>query len=76
MAAFLEQRDRVATYLKRLQDEICDALSMIDGSNFVEDAWQHTNGSGGGRTRVLANGEVIEKGGVNFSHVFGDGGNQ
>ncbi len=72
MAAFLEQRDRVATYLKRLQDEICDALSMIDGSNFVEDAWQHTNGSGGGRTRVLANGEVIEKGGVNFSHVFGD----
>lgn len=62
----------VADYLQRLQDTICDGLSAIDGNAFQEDAWQHKNGSGGGRTRVLADGAVIEKGGVNFSHVTGD----
>lgn len=65
-------RDQVSKYLKDLQDSICDSLSEIDGSSFVEDAWQHTNGKGGGRTRVLSGGDVIEKGGVNFSHVMGD----
>lgn len=65
-------RDQVSNYLKDLQDRICNALSDIDGTEFVEDAWQHTNGSGGGRTRVLSGGRVIEKGGVNFSHVKGD----
>ncbi len=65
-------RERVSSYLTSLQDSICKALSDIDGSTFVEDAWQHTNGSGGGRTRVLSGGAVIEKGGVNFSHVLGD----
>lgn len=65
-------RDQVSNYLKDLQDRICNALSDIDGTEFVEDAWQHTNGSGGGRTRVLSGGSVIEKGGVNFSHVKGD----
>ncbi len=65
-------REQVSKYLKDLQDSICDSLSEIDGSCFVEDAWQHTSGSGGGRTRVLSGGEVIEKGGVNFSHVKGD----
>ena len=65
-------RDQVSNYLKNLQDSICQALSAIDGSDFVEDAWQHTNGKGGGRTRVLSGGSVIEKGGVNFSHVMGD----
>jgi len=65
-------RDQVSKYLKDLQDSICNSLSEIDGSSFVEDAWQHTNGSGGGRTRVLSGGHVIEKGGVNFSHVMGE----
>ena len=65
------QRD-VALYLKGLQDSICNKLSALDGAAFVEDEWKHTNGAGGGRTRVLADGNVIEKGGVNFSHVFGD----
>ena len=65
-------RDQVSNYLKNLQDSICQALSAIDGSDFVEDAWQHNNGKGGGRTRVLSGGSVIEKGGVNFSHVMGD----
>ena len=50
----------VALYLKGLQDTICDKLSALDGAAFVEDEWEHTNGAGGGRTRVLAGGDVIE----------------
>lgn len=65
-------REHVSSYLKKLQDQLCRALSEVDGKAFVEDAWQHDNGSGGGRTRVLSGGTVIEKGGVNFSHVSGD----
>lgn len=65
-------RDQVSSYLKQLQDSLCDALSLVDGGEFIEDAWKHQNGSGGGRTRVLSGGAVIEKGGVNFSHVKGD----
>jgi len=64
-------RNKVAGYLTSLQNQICDELSAIDGQDFVEDAWEHKSG-GGGRTRVLSGGEVIEKGGVNFSHVMGD----
>ena len=64
-------REQVSDYLKALQDTICDSLTAIDGGQFVEDAWQHKNGGGGGRTRVLSGGSVIEKGGVNFSHVLG-----
>ncbi len=62
----------VLEYLKDLQDRICAELSSIDGAKFVEDAWSHENGSGYGRTRVLADGDVIEKGGVLFSHVQGE----
>lgn len=62
----------VGVYFKGLQDSICNKLSAIDGETFVEDEWQYGNGSGGGRTRVLADSAVIEKGGVNFSHVIGD----
>nr|ACY24845.1 HemF coproporphyrinogen III oxidase [uncultured organism] len=54
-----------------LQDRICNALAAEDGgAGFVEDNWTRAEG-GGGRTRVLANGVAIEKGGVNFSHVYG-----
>ena len=61
----------VKAYLLDLQDRICTALAQEDGGEgFVEDNWTRTEG-GGGRTRVLANGKVIEKGGVNFSHVQG-----
>lgn len=66
-----DKRDSVAQYLRGLQDNICQAIEGVDGSSFMEDEWQHENGSGGGRTRVLT-GQVIEKGGVNFSHVTGD----
>lgn len=62
----------VKDYLLDLQDRICDALGAEDGSaTFREDSWEREQG-GGGRSRVLENGVVIEKGGVNFSHVFGD----
>ncbi len=62
----------VKDYLLDLQDRICDALGAEDGSaTFREDSWERAQG-GGGRSRVLENGAVIEKGGVNFSHVFGD----
>jgi len=62
----------VAVYLQKLQDSICAKLSAIDGQTFVEDVWQYDSGGGGGRSRVLADSTVIEKGGVNFSHVTGD----
>jgi len=62
--------DDVKRYLLALQDDICEQLQRVDGGRFVEDAWQREEG-GGGRSRVLENGAVIEKGGVNFSHVFG-----
>lgn len=60
----------VRDFLLQLQDSICDALSNIDGKPFIEDSWEREEG-GGGRSRVLVEGNIIEKGGVNFSHVFG-----
>lgn len=63
----------VKAYLLDLQDRICAALEAEDGqARFREDAWTR-EGGGGGRTRVLEEGGLIEKGGVNFSHVFGAG---
>lgn len=63
---------QVKAFLLQLQDEICRALEQADGEGrFVEDAWTRDDG-GGGRTRVLRQGAVIEQGGVNFSHVYGD----
>lgn len=57
--------------LLKLQDNICQTLELVDGKgHFIEDAWQREQG-GGGRTRVLTKGNVIEQGGVNFSHVYG-----
>jgi coproporphyrinogen III oxidase len=61
----------VHRYLTGLQDRLCSAFEACDGqARFHEDAWQRPEG-GGGRTRVLENGAVFEKGGVNFSHVHG-----
>ena len=61
----------VEAYLKSLQIRICDALSVIDGNReFTTESWERPEG-GGGISRVLAEGDVIEKGGVNFSHVMG-----
>ncbi|MBX3257318.1 MAG: oxygen-dependent coproporphyrinogen oxidase [Chitinophagaceae bacterium] len=58
-------------YIHSLQDTICTALEQSDGkATFIEDKWER-EGGGGGKTRVIANGNVIEKGGVNTSVVFG-----
>ncbi len=62
----------VKTYLLGLQDNICQALEAEDGAaRFVEDNWDRAGG-GGGRSRVMDDGKVFEKGGVSFSHVYGD----
>ena len=59
--------EAVKDYLLKLQDRICRELEAADGKGvFVEDAWER------GRSRILTDGAVIEKGGVNFSHVTGD----
>lgn len=59
-------------YIHDLQDRICAALEAADGkAAFKEDKWDRAEG-GGGKTRVIANGNVFEKGGVNTSIVFGE----
>jgi coproporphyrinogen III oxidase len=59
-------------YIHGLQDRICAALETVDGkARFMEDKWDREEG-GGGRTRVIAGGNVFEKGGVNTSVVHGD----
>jgi coproporphyrinogen III oxidase len=64
-------RARVVAYFQDLQQRICAALERIDGqAQFHEDKWQRAGG-GEGRSRVLMNGSVFEKAGVNFSDVYG-----
>lgn len=63
----------VKTALLNLQDTLTQAFMKLDASaKLQEDLWTRTDG-GGGRTRVISGGEVFEKGGINFSHVFGEG---
>ncbi|RFC53329.1 oxygen-dependent coproporphyrinogen oxidase [Brumimicrobium aurantiacum] len=64
-------KEEVIKRFKSVQDYICEQLESLDGkSNFHEDIWNREEG-GGGRTRVLTDGNIIEKGGVNFSAVHG-----
>jgi coproporphyrinogen III oxidase len=65
MASMFDQASR---FFAHLQDQICDALARLDGTAFREDAWTHAD-SGGGRTRILSEGKVFEKAGVNFSSI-------
>lgn len=62
-------RDAVSQWFMGLQDRICAALEELDGSAFSEDRWDRPAG-GGGRSRVIE-GDLVEKGGVNFSAVHG-----
>ena len=65
-------KDKFYTYIENLQDAITSKLEEIDGiAKFKEDLWQRKEG-GGGRTRVIENGAVFEKGGVNISAVYGE----
>ncbi len=64
-------KEKFYTYIQELQDRICNKLEEIDGkAKFQEDLWEREQG-GGGRTRVIENGAVFEKGGVNISRVYG-----
>ncbi|MBF6607847.1 MAG: oxygen-dependent coproporphyrinogen oxidase [Flavobacterium sp.] len=64
-------KDKFLSYIHNLQDTIVAALEAADGkSKFREDLWERPEG-GGGRTRVIENGDVFEKGGVNISAVHG-----
>jgi coproporphyrinogen III oxidase len=64
-------KDKFYSYIRNLQDKISAELEQIDGkAKFHEDLRQREEG-GGGRTRVIENGKVIEKGGVNISEVHG-----
>lgn len=61
----------VKTYLTGLQDRIVNQLAELDGGTFIRDAWERPQG-GGGITRLIEGGTLFERGGVGFSHVFGD----
>lgn len=64
-------KNAIKSFLMNLQDEICRDLEKFESSvRFVEDQWEKT--LGGGRSRVLRQGDTFEQAGVNFSHVFGD----
>lgn len=64
-------KEGIAEAMMNLQDRICQRLEKLDGkSTFHEDKWNRSEG-GGGRTRIIQEGNLIEKGGVNFSQVFG-----
>lgn len=63
--------NQVKNFLLKLQNSICQALEEADGAaRFHTDEWQRESG-GSGITKVISNGSVFEKGGVNFSHVYG-----
>jgi coproporphyrinogen III oxidase len=65
-------KETITEWLKNLQDSICKALEQADGgAKFAEENWTRDEG-GGGRTRIIKEGNVIEKGGVLFSAVSGD----
>lgn len=62
----------VEAWFKGFQDSLCQALEACDGeASFREDVWEHHQ-QGGGRSRIIENGRVLEKGGVNFSAVSGN----
>ena len=68
-------RDRAAAYFRDLQDRIVAGLEELDGQPFREDQWERSGG-GGGRSRVLQEGRIFEKAGVNFSDVHGEFGEE
>ena len=64
-------KEQIAEQYQQIQNEICAGLELADGSGkFQEEIWDR-DGGGGGRTRIIQNGNVLEKAGVNFSAVYG-----
>lgn len=72
----IPNKSAVLEYLQKLQQQICTALENEDGSaHFITDEWERDGKhglGGGGITRVISDGNIIEQGGVNFSHVTGE----
>ena len=65
--------EQVKKYLINLQNDICDEFGGLDSkSSFDKDVWERDDGRGSGITRVISNGSLFEKGGVNFSIISGD----
>ena len=63
-------RTEFSGWIKELQNSICHEVEKADGKEkFIEDRWTRAEG-GGGVTRVIQNGSVFEKGGVNTSEVY------
>lgn len=68
----MPDKERIESEYRRIQSLICDAIEKADGKGkFEPDSWERAEG-GGGVSRVLANGNILEKAGVNFSAVYGD----
>lgn len=64
-------KEHIAQTYQTIQDEITKGLEALDGkSKFAEELWER-EGGGGGRTRIIQDGNILEKGGVNFSAVHG-----
>jgi coproporphyrinogen III oxidase len=65
-------KEDISKWFQKLQGDICKALENADGKAvFEQDIWERAGG-GGGKSRIIRNGNIIEKGGVNFSAVFGE----
>jgi len=69
----MQMIEQVKKYLLNLQNDICEEFGELDSkSNFDMDIWKREDGRGSGITRVISNGDVFEKGGVNYSIISGD----
>lgn len=67
----MDFKEKVAESYRQIQDQICKGLEEVDGiGRFEEEIWER-EGGGGGRTRIMQGGNVIDRGGVNFSAVHG-----
>jgi coproporphyrinogen III oxidase len=67
-----DAKQRVSAFMQSFQDSVCQGLAQTDGlGKFQEESWDRPEG-GGGRSRVMKNGNIFEQGGVNFSEVWGD----
>ena len=66
-----DSSNAVKTFLLGLQQRVVEQLESLDGKAFHTDSWERPAG-GGGVSRVVEEGNVLERGGVNFSHVMGD----
>jgi coproporphyrinogen III oxidase len=72
MSDLASLKARMTAFLGSLQEEICSAIESLDGrAKFITDSWVR-EGGGGGKSRILENGAVFEKAGVNTSEVYGD----